>query len=328
MFILNPRSFWHKWKMDSILARIHEYFFLEGDENYSTDYTIEISQFPRDAVGIIRAFAKSLPKGTPFRVYAVGGDGILFDCLNGVMGIKNADLAAIPFGRTNNFVQGFKRKNKSLFRRPGRLVKAPAFPMDVIRGGNNYALNYCTIGIESLAILNTLNIQEKMEAGGSMSQWLNRKLYKQLYYVGAAQAIYQDKRLLYQQYEVSLDGEDFSGAYRGIAIFNGAYYGGNKHPIPSAMPNDGFLDVLLVRSAGRLRTASLVPFYVQGWHDKFSDFTFRRARRITISSRQPIIAALDDVVFFDTSLTIELLPSAVCFADPTMKGYLGVSANE
>ena len=321
LFILNPRSFWNVWKMENVLARIYTFFDAGGD------FEIAISQFPRDSMGIIHSCIQDLPEGTKLRVYAVGGDGILFDCLNGIMGLPNVELGAIPYGRTNNFIRGFCRKSKKVFRNLGVQCSASAVPIDVIHAGNNYAICHCAVGAEAEAVRRAIIVCSQMEQGGFFSQWLSRKLYESFYIWGGVRACL-DKKLLYQNYEITVDGETSSGLYRGISMFNSPYYGGSMHPVNSALPNDGILDALIPRSCGILKTCCLLPFYVGGRHKKFPrDFIHKRGRKITIRSEYPLIVSLDDIVFFDTELTVELLPGAVQFIDPTKQGYQGIPAD-
>jgi diacylglycerol kinase family enzyme len=319
LFIINPRSFWKKSYQNQIVVGIHQFF---RDINNS-EYDLHVSQFPRDAVGFIPLFAKSLPDSTTLRVYAVGGDGILFDCLNGIMGLKNVELAAIPYGYTNNFIRGFDKNDRSLFRVMSQQYDAPTIPMDVMRCGNNYALNYCVVGLEAGTVLRTGKIRERLEKGHSLNRWLSRQFYTRFFYEGCLGAC-SDKKLLHQRYEVDIDGEKSIGAYQGISIFNSPYYGGNMHPINNAMPNDGMLDILTIRSQGVFRIFCLFPFYVSGHYKMFPrNFTLKEGKKISIRSENILLVSMDGIVFFEPELEIELLPAAVQFVDAGRHGYKG-----
>ena len=310
--------------MESVLNKIRNFFKTEG----SGDYDIAVSQFPRDAMGIIRSCIQKLPEGKTLRVYAVGGDGILFDCLNGIMGHSNVELGIIPYGRTNDFVRGFCRKNSRLFHDLALQCTAPAIPIDVIQAGNNYALGYCAVGMEADSVRQAMIIRNRMERGNFFSRWLSRRLYVLFYFIAGISACL-NKKLLYQNYTVSFDDEIVSGVFRGLSIFNAPYYGGIMHPINNAMPNDGILDAVISRSCGIPKTYCLLPFYIRGNYEKFHrNFIRKQGRKITIHSDYPLIASVDDIVFFDTELTVELLPSAVQFIDPTKKGYGGINAGK
>jgi diacylglycerol kinase family enzyme len=277
-------------------------------------------------VGFIPLFAKKLPEATTLRVYAVGGDGILFDCLNGIMRLGNAsstELAAVPYGHTNNFLQGFEKGDRALFRRVSQQFNAPAMPMDVMRCGSNYALNYCVVGFEAEAIRSTEKIRAQMEKGHSLNQWLCRQSYSLFYMMGIFSAS-GNKKLLHQKYEVNVEGEQFSGAYQGFSILNGTHYCGNMHPIKSAMPNDGILDMLSTRSMGTFKTFFLFPFYKSGYY-KISprNFMLKKGKKIHIRSEATLQICMDDIVFFEPDLEVELLPSAIKFVDAGKHGYKG-----
>jgi diacylglycerol kinase family enzyme len=317
LFIVNPKSFWNNWKLEQVYAKIRGFF------KNAEDYSVVVSRFPRDTIGFINNFVKKYPDDTWFRVYAVGGDGILFDCLNGIMGLPNTQLGFMPYGHSNKFIGGFGPKSKFFFRNMERQLAASVIPLDVIRCDGNYALSFCAVGAEAVAIHNTLKIHRTLEAGSRFTQWLGRKLYNQSYYVGGAPACLNTK-LLHQRYEIDIDGEDFSGNYRNIFIANGAFSWGNKHPVSSALPNDGLLDIILARSAGRLRTISLVPFYLWGQYNRFpKDFVMKQGRKVRIRSQEPFLVSCDEVPFYNSEFTIEAIPGAVQFADATNRGYGG-----
>ena len=316
LFILNPKSFWNKWKWDQVTSNIKSHFETAGKDNYS----LHISKFPREAISFIPSFAKNLSKDTILRVYAVGGDGILFDCLNGIMGLERAELAAIPYGHTNDFIRGFGRNCKTQFRNMERQLSAPVIPMDVIRIGNNYAINYCSIGLESGAVRKSGHIREHFDKGRILSQWVNRRLYTSNYILGGFVAG-MDKKLMLQKYTVNIDGEILNGAFSTIAIFNGSYYGGGMYPIKKAIPNDGILDLILTRGMHILRLFAFVPFYMTNRARLFPKiFIPKQGRKISISSKEHVLLCMDGEMFFDNNLTLELLPGALQFVNAGING--------
>jgi len=320
LFIINPKSFWKKTKQNQIVVRIHEFF----KEKENPEYEIFVSRFPRDAAGFIPLFAQNLPESTTLRVYAVGGDGILFDCLNGIVGLENAELAAIPYGYTNNFIQGFSKNERFMFRALSRQYDAPVIPVDIMRCGKTYGLNYCVTGIEAEAVFYAEELRRRMEKGHALSQWLGRRLYAQFYYMGAL-AAFSDKKLLQQHYEVEVDGERSVGAYQGFSIFNSPYYGGNLHPVNNAMPNDGILDMLTVQNWGFVRTLCAFPLYTRGFHTIFSrNFGLKQGKKISIRSDDTLRISIDGEIFYESELDVEILPAAIKFVDASGHGYKGV----
>jgi diacylglycerol kinase family enzyme len=320
LFILNPKSFWNMWKQTQVLNRIQS-FFSTIDNN---DYAIHISRFPRDAAGFIPVFAKTLPKETILRVYAIGGDGILFDCLNGVMGIENAELASIPYGRTNDFIRGFGKNEDVFFKRLALQYNAPTIPLDVIRCGDIYALSHCVIGIEAEIARSVGKIREKMQKGNSLSQWLARKLNILLYYFSVF-SVFTDNRLMRQQYELDIDGERLTGVYLGLRIFNSPYIN-EWHPVKNALPNDGLLDMIVPHRQGKRQVFRMFPLFFPGTKKTLPKyFIYKQLRKISVDSNTILRVNLDGIIFFETGIELELLPSAVRFVDATRRGYKGAA---
>jgi len=320
LFILNPKSFWNMWKQTQVLNRIQSFF--STIEN--TEYTIHISRFPRDATGFIPTFAKKLPKDTVLRVYAIGGDGILFDCLNGIMGIENAELASIPYGHTNNFIRGFGKNEDVFFKRLALQYNAPTIPLDIIRCGTNYALSHCIIGMEAEVIRSVERIREKMHKNNSLSLWLARKLHMLLYYFSVFSVI-TDNEIMLQQYELDIDGEKLSGDYLGLHIYNSPYIHGSLHPVRNALPNDGILDMIIPQGQGKYQVFRMLPLFLSGSKRTLPrHFIYKQLRKISVNSNKILRVNLDGIVFFETGLDLELLPSALRFVDATRRGYKGV----
>jgi hypothetical protein len=83
----------------------------------AADCSIHVSRYLRDAIGVISKYRSGVPEGAVVRVYAVGGDGILFDCLNGIVGLRGVELGALPYGNTCDFPRAFGEEALPLFRR-------------------------------------------------------------------------------------------------------------------------------------------------------------------------------------------------------------------
>ncbi|MDR0556261.1 MAG: hypothetical protein LBG43_00085 [Treponema sp.] len=302
VFVFNPKSFAEKTQMEYITDTIGQFFRKQEKPHFS----IQISHFPRDAIGIIKREVTTSDENETVRVYAVGGDGILFDCLNGIVGLPNMELAAIPYGKTNDFLRVFGTDKTQLFRDIGALASAKALPTDVIAFGNNYAINTLTIGMESLAVVKMNSFSRKHPG------LLNRFnfLYNLLFNISSTIALL-DHDILFQQYRITIDNIDFSGEYSGINIANGPYYGGNKSASPMARPDDGILHTLLFKPLGAVGTLFVLPNYFKGKHP--SNCKLIQAKKLEIRSELPLQIQADGEIFFDTNITIEVKPAAVQF---------------
>jgi diacylglycerol kinase family enzyme len=312
LFIINPRSFPLAAEREAVEREIAACF--AGGEG--ADYAVHLSRYPRDAIGFIRKCAGELSGGETLRVYAVGGDGILFDCLNGIVGLPNAELASVPYGNANDMIRAFGENKKALFRNLKLLASSPAVPTDIISCGNNYALNFCTLGMESDAIMASIEVYNSIPQRVRRCRRLNYFLYTMIFYLGGIKAVF-NKKVLNQYYAIKLDGEDYSGVYGSINIANGPCYGGNKHAVITAVPDDGLLDALFFRCPDSFRAMTLITSYVKGGFRRFPEhFSWKRLRKIEIRSGGPLLVDLDGEVFFDTNITVEIIPRAVKIVAP------------
>jgi diacylglycerol kinase family enzyme len=307
LFIINPKSFPKKSQMNFFMADVARYF---KTKTGGTGYTIHISRFPRDAIIVIRKRLLNTDRETVLRVYAVGGDGIMFDCLNGIIGMPNTELALMPYGTGSDFVLAFGKRHYRHFCNIDLQVSAPTIPTDVIRCGSNYALNFCAVGMEAATIFRTIALNEQFERIRRRFHPLNSLLY----IIGGLTVAF-DKRLRGQYYEITADGEDMGGEYNAINIANGPYYGVGKSPIRSALPDDGLLNILIYKNNGPLRPLSMLNEYLHGGWGKFpGSFLYRNVKKMSVRSPMPIMVNLDGETFFDTNLDIEIIPQAVKIA--------------
>jgi diacylglycerol kinase family enzyme len=302
--------------METFISRVKDQF--EG--LVKEEYDIRVSRFPRHAIRTVRQYITQAGPEAQVRVYAVGGDGILFDCLNGIVGLPNADLAPVPYGRTSDFIRSFGEGREDTFRNIPLLAAAPAIPTDILHCGSNYALNLCTVGLESAAIFRAVDIQNYLKTWPRFFRD-SRRIYNMIYYLGGVMVML-DKKLLTQEYDISIDGEDLSGAYASLNIANGPCYGGDKSAVVTAVPDDGLMDVLMFKSSNTLRGVAMVLPYTKGHYDRFPrNFTLKRGRVISIRSKDPLMIDMDGETFLDTNITVELVKGAVNVAVPDNLSY-------
>ncbi|MDR1901414.1 MAG: hypothetical protein LBQ88_03915, partial [Treponema sp.] len=62
--------------------------------------------------------------------------------------------------------------------------------------------------------------------------------------------------------------------------------------------------------------------YTKGHYDYFlEDFVLKRGKVISIRSKDPLMINLDGEAFFDTNITVKLIPRAVKIAAPNNLSY-------
>jgi len=301
IFVFDPKSFRsQQWKMDNIFDDIGQFFRTQE----KSDFSIQISHHRRDAIVLIQKEAETAKNGDRVRVYAIGGDEILYDCLNGVAELPNTELAAVPYGETSYFLRNFGEGKDALFRNiPSLVQQGEAIPTDIINWGVNYALNSCYIGLNT-AIAGKLRGYKSTLNKGSFIL-----LSKISYFMNNFLTAF-DSEIAAQKYKITIDDKDYSGSYSLIHIANGPYFAGKTTGLSTrAMPDDGFLDVALVKSSHPLKTMWSLSRYAQGKIP--SNCIVMQAKKITVQSDKQMWIQLDNEYIRDTDISISVVPHAV-----------------
>jgi len=299
VFVFDPRAFYNQqWKMDNILDNIGQYF--RTQEN--SDFSIQFSRYRRNAIGIIQDELEKATPGDIVRVYAIGGEEILYDCMNGVAHFPNAQLAAVPHGESCDFLKIFGEENVEAFRDIPSLVNGETLPTDLIRWGVNYALNSCYIGMNSAISKRIKDMKSNLNKGGAiiftkLSFFLNRFLTA------------FDSHAAAREYNITIDEEDYSGRYSLIHVANGPYFSGKITGVSEATPDDGILDIALIKASHPLNTLSSMGKYLRGKRPK--NCVFVQGKKITVHSNSQMWIQLDNEYIQDTNINLNVIPSAV-----------------
>jgi len=299
VFVFDSKSFRNQnWKMDGILDHIGQFFRTQD----KPDFSIQFSRYRRDAIVIIQEEAEKAKENDVVRVYAIGGEEILFDCLNGVAHFENMEIAAVPHGEWSDFLSIFGDDKADLFRDIPTIAQAGAIPTDIIKWGVNYALNSCYIGLNSATASKLKGLKASLNKGifigfSKVSSFLN--------YIFTV----FDKQITAQKYQIFIDDKDYSGNYSLIHVANGPYYAGKKTGALTATPDDGLLDVTLIKSADPLKTMWSMRRYSRG--KRPSNGVFLQAKKISIQSDRQMWIQMDNEYFQDTSIDLNVVPQAV-----------------
>ncbi|MCL2442949.1 MAG: hypothetical protein FWD13_05715 [Treponema sp.] len=302
VFVFDPKAFYNQqWKMDNILDGIGQYFRTQE----KPDWSIQFSRYRRHAIGIIQEEAEKAKSGSIIRVYAVGGEEILFDCLNGVAHFPNIQLAAVPYGVSNDFLKIFGSDKIEDFKDIPLITESGAIPTDAIRWGVNYALNSCYIGMNSAISKNLKDIKARLNKGVFLV--FSRLSSLISYFLTAF-----DKQLAARRYNITIDNEDYSGHYCLIHVANGPYLNGRISGARDSTPDDGLLDIALIKSSHPLGTLSSIGKYSRGKRPK--NCVFVQAKKITVQSDNQMWIQLDNEYIQDTNISLSVVHHAVQMA--------------
>ncbi|MCL2068256.1 MAG: hypothetical protein FWG99_12435 [Treponema sp.] len=303
-FVINPHSF-HK---PEILKGVTE----DIDSSFSSrtgDYQIYTSRHPRDAVAAVRRYLLTLPADEAVRIYAVGGDGILFDCLNGMIKFPNAELTSVPYGNANDYVRAFGEDAAPAFRDIKCLAASPSQPVDVINCGSNYALIEANVGLVGQTV-----IRANAVLRGPRAKWV-RPFTPHIYTMSAVRAL-TNFEVIRQKYQVLLDGEDYSGAYANIHVANIPCDGGTFVPSPYAVPNDGVLDVIFMATSSSMEVLKNIDDRNSGRFEKSDIFVYKKCRSLKVNSQASLSVQMDGEAFYAREFNLEIVPGGVRFFAP------------
>ncbi|QKW05565.1 YegS/Rv2252/BmrU family lipid kinase [Streptomyces sp. NA04227] len=228
---------------------------------------------------------------------AVGGDGTVHLGTQAVAG-TGVPLAVIPAGTGNDFARmlGIPRGDTAAAAR--LITDGVPRTLDLARCGDTWYATVLTSGFDA-AVSHRVNTL----------RWPRGRARYQLA-IGI-----EAFRLRPVPFRIRVDGETVEEEATLVAVGNTAYYGSGLKICPGAVPDDGLLDVTLVRAAGRLKLARLLPRMRQGTH--VSDPLVRTFRGREVEIGAPGAFAYADGEFIDDlPLTVTCVPGAVSVLVP------------
>ena len=299
LFVINPVAKRIKGKTKPIKEKISAFF----REYPDMEYDVYVTEWCRDSIAYIHRYIAG--KDESIRVHAIGGTGLLFEVINSVVDLPNAEVASHPYGKANSFIKYFGAENEKLFFSLKRQVFDKTVPMDIVRSGNNYGICFGMAGIEAYAnaLGDTWN-----EKGIPVD--ISYSLAGMLYIINGKAA---------QNYNIEIDGRSIKGNFGSVMIANAPCYGLNMYPAIDAQPDDGILDVYLFKNASKATLIKSVPAYTKGNYRRLppglvSHYT---ARKVKLSSDSVMCMSLDGERFYGTSMEYEIKPKAIRFVCPS-----------
>ena len=272
------------------------------------DYRIAVSGAPGDCRRIARQAAET---GEEYRIYCCGGDGTLNEVVSGVAGYENVAVTHYAGGSGNDFIKVFS--DPQAFRDLERLLECQETAFDLIRCNEHYALNVCSIGLDARIGTDVAGYKRLPLLHGFRAYALS--------------TIVNVIRGITEHYVVTVGGQTLDGQLTMICVCNGSYYGGGFHPVPSADPSDGILDVLVVRQVSRLKVAQVVGKYKAGRFAEYPELIRHyRTDRVQIRCDRQTPINLDGELAFADAMDIRLAGEKIRFFYPKGVRLLGERA--
>ena len=272
-------------------------------EGSADAYEVYITTAPMDACAKIKAEAAS---GEELRVYACGGDGTLNEVVCGMAGFENAAVTHYPGGSGNDSIKVFS--DTAPFFDLERLLDADETRFDLIRCNGTYCANILSIGLDAKIGTDIARFKRLPFVSG-----------KGAYILSILANVLSGRSA---HYVVEVNGEQIDAEQTLICVCNGRWYGGGFNPVPEAEPDDGLLDVLLVKKVSLLQVAAVIGKYQKG---KYADYPalirHERCTKLTIRCDTPSVVNIDGEALHTDFLDISLKPKALRFFYPKGLSY-------
>lgn len=279
--------------------------------------------FPHEVVytegeGDARRFTEEAARtGEPVRIYACGGDGTLNEVVNGAAGHDHVAITNVPKGTGNDFLKIFGPDYRTLFYDLEGLAAGPETPFDLIDCNGKLGIDVVCAGVDARIAAGVHRYKDWWFVSGIGAYILS--LLENIFFKGIARA------MTVHMGDVRWENKPASL----LCVCNGRHYGGGFMPVGDAMPDDGVLDMLLVRKVSLFTFLRLVGKYAQGRYREYPELIRDfHGDAVTFSAQEPITVVVDGEVMRDTAFTVRLSEKKVNFFYPAGADYAPASADK
>lgn len=300
LFIVNPTA-GGRDKTETVARRVEELF-----RNRSDKYEIYVTKAAMDAPEKIRRAAMD---GEHLRIYACGGDGTFNECVCGAAGLENAAVCPYPTGTGNDFCRMFGPE-QDLYRDLSALVEGWEHPIDLIECNGRYSANICSVGIDARIGTQVHNYSHIPLIGGATG-----------YVVSTVMNVIKG---INRNMRISSGGFKAEGMHALVCACNGRFYGGGFNPSLDARPDDGIMDVFVIKEVNVLTLIKLIGLYATGRADEMPEYaTHLRTDRIDISFDEDNVINIDGEAVFAREARLRLVPGALRLVVPRGMTFFG-----
>lgn len=263
-------------------------------EQKGIQFDIQTSQFAGHILDIAAHFNPRHYDG----VVAVGGDGTLFELVNGVLkkhGSFELPIGQIPVGTGNSFIKdvGIETYTDAVEKiGAGRTRKIDVGSFKHPHG-EDYFINLLGTGFVSDVARSSV----KYKVFGSTS-----------YILGVFEQLVGLKSI---PVEITIDGHLLQRDYIFAEICNSTRTGGNMIMAPQARIDDGILDVILLNKISRINLLKIFPKIFDGTHVQDSHVETFKGRHIILKPESVQGLNADGEVLGRTPIEVSVLPKKI-----------------
>ncbi len=283
--------------------------YIEKIKNYIAVNNLDAEVYETKAFRDGQKFVESIAqKGEPARFYACGGDGTLYEVVNGCYKYDNCEVACIPLGSGNDFVRLF-----GSYTDLDEHVNGVPTKLDLIYTEGKVAINQCSMGLDAEICAKQASFKKLPLITGSFAYDLS--------------CLYCIAGKLKSEFRITVDDKVYEDTFLFCYIGNSRWYGGGYKAAPLAMPNDGLLDIVMVKlDRGRLKLLPLISQYKAGEHLDWDITTFVRGKRIKIESQKDAAVNVDGECEYVSHREFEIIPNGITFVVPRGSKFLDMKS--
>jgi len=265
----------------------------------SVDHVIRVSTGPEDPERLAR---EATQEGAEV-VAALGGDGHVGLCANGVIGTDTA-LAVIPAGTGNDFARHLGLDRKRPVAAADLLARPVTRRIDVVDVGTPEGRR-CFVNV----------------GGTGFDSEVNEVANRTRFLTGTAKYVYAVFATLARfragRFRLTVDGRELDLAAMMIAVGNGVSYGGGMRITPQGELDDGLLDLCVVGELSRRRFVAAFPKVFAGTHVTHPAVTMLRGREIAVAADRPFDVYGDGERLGTLPASFAVRPAALDMVVPT-----------
>ncbi len=297
MLIINPKAGNGKGKREwENISKIMSMEKIPFDYIFSTH--------PYHAIEIVKENVKEGYR----KFVAVGGDGTLHDVVNGIMReneeiIKESCVAVIPVGNGNDWcrtyqipfdyasaIQVLKKEN---------CISQDLVQVHFMEEGkrkSRYIINMAGIGYDATVCQKVIQQKEKGKSGQTR------------YLINLFSSLMSYKSM---SASVEIDGEKTEGELFTMNVGVCQYNGGGMRQLPKAIPDDGFLDVMITRKISKSKIIRKIKMLFDGSFIELPEVMIYKAKNVKVNSKNILPIEIDGEIMGEKPYEFSVIPKAI-----------------
>jgi diacylglycerol kinase (ATP) len=242
------------------------------------------------------------------KIIIVGGDGTLNEVVNGIFTqdhcpSREISIGLIPVGTGNDWGRMFGiplvyegavnvlKENKTMLHDIGVIT---------YYSGNEkhkrYFINIAGIGFEAMVVRKTNRQKDKGRSNSA------------IYFYNLLSSLISFKK---SNADIIIDGRKVTSRIFSINVGNGRYCGGGMRQTPDALPDDGFLDITVIKEMGRIEIIRSLKLLYDGTilsHPKVDGY---RAKNVRVETESVLYAEADGESLGHTPVEFSIVPAGI-----------------